>query len=357
MIRVALDTNALYTTTAGTARYVRGLRDALSHVAADLDVFELAWPVENFSYEQPLRSLKTVYRELVWTRFVGPRILQRGAPDVLHVTAQIAVPAPAAKRVVTLHDLAVIRHPERFRTWQRAQARRALAKLAAADRVICISRFTADEAMNLLDLPASKIAVVHNGCDFQSGDLKIVERAPAIDIPAKFFLFVGSLEPGKNLALLRQAYDIAEERKLDLPPLVIVGARWLGVADEGKPPANWAYLGRQPDEVLAYLYRRALALVFPSAYEGFGLPVAEAMTLGCPVICSALASLPEVAGDAALYAELNAASYLDVMVDLTRDDMAREQLRTRGINQARKFSWQKCASETADVYRSLVAGC
>ena len=353
-MRVALDTNALYVTKAGTARYIRGLRRGLARVP-QIEVLELAWRVENFDYRQPQRSLKTLYRELVWTPLVAPWRVRRLRADLLHGPAGSATAASCIKNVVTLHDLAVLRHPERFRRWQRVRGRRNIRHLAKADRVICISRFTADEAMKLTALPASKITVVYNGGDFHADGERVAECCPETHIPEQFFLFVGSLEPGKNLALLREVYRLAEDRGVEMPALVIVGVRWQGVGSEGQPPAGWIYLGGQPDEVLVYLYRRAVALVFPTKYEGFGLPVAEAMTLGCPVICSAVASLPEVAGDAALYAEQQPTCYLDAMTTLLKDASAREQMRAQGIMQAKQFSWARCAAETSEVYRAALA--
>jgi glycosyltransferase involved in cell wall biosynthesis len=155
--------------------------------------------------------------------------------------------------------------------------------------------------------------------------------------------------------LLRETYQLARSSGRALPPLVIVGARWAGVADEGPPPADWHYLGRQPDEALVYLYRRARALLFPSKYEGFGLPVAEAQTQGCPVICSRIASIPEVAGSAAVYSELTAAGYLEAMSRLVGETGLREELIRLGRIQAANFSWSRCAQETAAVYEAAAA--
>jgi alpha-1,3-rhamnosyl/mannosyltransferase len=222
--------------------------------------------------------------------------------------------------------------------------------LREVDRILCISQFTADEAMALLEIPARLLEVVYCGCDFHPEERLPSEQKPEFDLPAEFFLFVGSLEPGKNLALLRAVYELASARKESLPPLLVVGVRWAGVAGEGVPPAGWQYLGRQPDAVLQYLFRRALALVFPSKYEGFGLPVAEAMALGCPVVCSRVASLPEVGGDAACYAGLNAEEYLLAMRRIDRDREYREELRGKGREQAQQFSWPRCARETVEIY-------
>ena len=355
MIRIGIDTNGIYTTQAGVARYIRGLIRGLKHVVTgNISILEVAWDVENFGYRQPERALKTLYRELIWMKLVAPIKLRRHKVDLLHSTAGHWIcPPKGVKNVVTLHDLASFRYPERFRLWQRKSGQQAVARAVNADRVICISRFTADEAIRLLGLSPMRIDVVHNGCEFHPSEPAPVERGPSSPLPSDFFLFVGSLEPGKNLALLRGSYRLAHETGKPLPPLLIVGARWEGVRSEGKPPSDWHYLGRQPDEVLVCLYRRALGLVFPSKYEGFGFPVAEAMSLGCPVICSQVASLHEVGGDAALYSEMTSAAYLEAMIRLVRDGELRHELVEKGHAQSAKFSWSKCARETMEIYRQV----
>jgi glycosyltransferase involved in cell wall biosynthesis len=356
-MRVAIDTNALFTTQAGVSRHIRGLLGALRDLKApDLELVPLAWPVENFQYRQPQRALKTFYRELIWAKVAAPYRLAWARADLLHSPAGFLIRPPAGiPNVITLHDLAVIRFPQRFRRWQRSSTRRRLSQLRRARRVICISRFTAREAMELLALPAARLEVIHNGCDFMDPQRIPAEQKPVMGLPTEFFLFVGSLEPGKNLPLLREAYGLAESRGLRLPPLVIVGARWEGVGHEGQPPAGWHYLGRQPDEVLVYLYRRAAAFLFPTLYEGFGLPVLEAMSLGCPVICSPVASLPEVGGEAALFVEQTPSGYLTAMQTLAANPALRADLAGKGLVQARQFSWQRCAEQTLAVYRSALA--
>lgn len=353
MIRVAVDTNGLYTSQAGTSRYIRGLIKGISKLnAQSIEFSEVAWSVENFSFRQPQRALKTFYRELIWAKLIAPRLISDRCAGVFHSTASVmVVPRAGVKHVATLHDLAVIRHPERFRPWHKWSARKSLERLQTVDRVICISRFTADEALTLLRLPHDKIEVVYNGCEFHPDEVQPAEQAPDFQVPSEFFLFVGSLEPGKNLSLLNQVYRLAEKERIALPPLMVVGARWCGLATEGQPPDGWHYLGRQPDAVLIYLFRRAMALLFPSKYEGFGLPVAEAMALGCPVICSALTSLPEVGGNAALFTELNVRAYFQAMQKVAKDASLRDELMRRGLEQSVKFSWKRCAEETLSIYR------
>lgn len=354
MMRVAFDTNALYVSQAGTARYVRGLQTALAKLQCpDLEVCEFAWKVANFDYKQPTRAIKTFYRELIWGSFIAPARLKQAKVDILHSTLGPFVQPPTGIRlVVTLHDLAILRYPRRFRRWHRIGAQARLKKLQSADQIICVSQFTADEGMALLGLPARKLHVIHHGVD----DFDEVANLSASDIrfPDEFFLFVGSLEPGKNLRLLRETYLLAEQANRNLPPLVIIGARWVGVPGEGPPPKSWMYLGRQPDDVLRIAYKRAKALLFPSIYEGFGFPIVEAQMAGCPVICSSIASLPEVVGSGALFADLSAQAYLDAIWRLERESDLRDNLIREGKANAQRFTWARCAEATARVYRSAL---
>jgi len=345
-MKVLIDTNPLYTTRGGVARYVRGLWAGIRAIAPDIEIEELSWPVENLDYRQPARAWRTFRREVAWARMIAPRAA-RGA-DLLHQTALPLVPFITGPRhVVTLHDLALLRHPGRFRTWQRVTGIRRLQQVAKADRVIAVSRFTADEAIALLGISPGKLVVIHEGGLIESVP---VSAPAAISLPADFFLFVGALEPGKNLALLR---DIYASSSRPLPPLIVAGARWEGVEDEGPPPSGWQFLGHVSDLELVTLYQRARALLFPSKYEGFGLPLVEAMTLGCPVLCGPVASLPEVGGGAVALVELSVDAYGAAMHRLVHDENWRMDLRSAGLVQAGKYSWTKCAQETLEVYRSL----
>jgi glycosyltransferase involved in cell wall biosynthesis len=342
LMRVALDTNPLYASRAGVARYVQGLRQGLRDLApGELELQELGWAVENFGFAQPARALKTAWRELVWAPWVAPGRMRE--VDLVHHTFGPLLPFVRGPRhVMTLCDLALLRHPERYRAWHLRAGLRRLQRVKAADRVICISRFTADEAIALLGLPAAKLEVV------QLAPTLAAQEETVPGLPDEFYLFVGSLEPGKNLAFLNALW---REAGPALPPLVIVGARWTGVAGEGAPPANWIYLGHQSDAALRGLYRRAQALLFPSLYEGFGLPPLEAMAAGCPVICAPRASLPEVVGEAAAVVELETGRWRQALAAVGREP---EAWRERGRRRAAGFSWEKCARETVAVYRDVL---
>jgi len=353
-MKVALDTNGLYTTRAGVARYLLGLMQGFREMGPSApEIVPFAWPVFNLEYRQPARALKTAWRELVWANTAAPFRMLRLRPDVLHFACSGVFRHHALPTVATIHDVTALRFPAKFRPWQRLSAPHRLRRLAAADRIVCVSRFTADESVRLLGADPARIHVVYEGSVF-ADPREVSERPPEFNLPPSFFLFVGSLEPGKNLALLRETYVLAAARGVALPPLVIIGARWEGVAMEGAPPRGWIYAGRLDDDVLAYCYRRAEALLFPSLYEGFGLPVLEAMSLGCPVICAPVASLPEVGGNAPRYADLTPEAWLEAAQELMRDAAGRRQRIEEGRRQAARFSWKRCAEETAEAYAAAV---
>jgi alpha-1,3-rhamnosyl/mannosyltransferase len=184
-----------------------------------------------------------------------------------------------------VHDLAVLRHPQWFNRWTRSYSRRAVPRvLAAARRLIAVSEHTKRELVDLLGIPPQKITVVPNGVE----DV-FTREGPRAD--GDYALAVGTLEPRKNLARIAAAVD---------GELRVVGARgWGGV----EPPANVRWLGEVGDEELARLYRGARCLVYASLYEGYGIPVAEALACGCPVVTSAGSAMAELAGDDATYVD------------------------------------------------------
>lgn len=350
--RLAIDTTGMYTAQAGVARYIRGLLRGMEALGADAPaVTPVAWEVENFEYTQPQRALKTAYRELFWAPFIGPRAVRASHSEVfLSTSSAFVTPPKTVKSVVTIHDVVALRFPEKFRRWARLTGPARLRQAARADRIVCISQFTADEVMRLLEVPASKIDVVWNGCEFHPSQPLPPPEPLTPQAPDSFFLFVGSLEPAKNLELLRRTYLLAQSKGIHLPELLIVGARWEGVAREGESPKNWRYLGRISDGALVDLYRRALALVFPSLYEGFGLPLVEAMALDCPTICSPIASMKEIGADgASLFADQTPESFLKAMRSLEKNAAQRQELIEAGRRRVAPITWQRCAQETLNA--------
>jgi glycosyltransferase involved in cell wall biosynthesis len=254
-VRVALDVSPLVQTRAGTARYVQAL---LRH----LDVEPLRFPGTS--------RAATLARDALWYPSLG----LRGGVDVLHCPTFRGPPAARVPLVVTVHDLAVLRHPEWFNRWTRAYSRLAVPRVVrAAARVIAVSEATRRDLAELLEVDA---VVIPNGVE----DV-FTREGPAAE--GDYVLAVGTLEPRKNLARIAEACRGLELR--------VVGARGWGRVE---PPAGATFLGPVGDEELARLYRGARCLVYASLYEGYGIPVAEALACGCPVVTSAGSPMAEL---------------------------------------------------------------
>jgi glycosyltransferase involved in cell wall biosynthesis len=233
--------------------------------------------------------LGSVAADALWYPRLGA-----GAADVLHCPTFRGPFRSRAPLVVTVHDLAVLRHPEWFRGWSRTYSRLAVPRVVrAAERLIAVSQFTKRELVDLLAVEPGRVHVIPNGVETSFGP----EGRPA---DGDYVLAVGTLEPRKNLRRIAEAVD---------GELRVVGAPgWGGV----EPPANVTWLGRVDDDELAALYRGARCLVYASLYEGFGIPVAEALACGCPVVTTRDSAMAEIAGaDAAYVDPLDVASIRD----------------------------------------------
>jgi glycosyltransferase involved in cell wall biosynthesis len=320
-VRVAFDVSPLVQTQAGTARHVRGLLGALAH-RPELEIVPL-------SYGGPGR-VSTVLRDALWY----PIGMARGSDrfDVLHCPTFRGPYRARPPVVLTVHDLAVMRRPEAFRRWHRTTARAALEGARSATAVVAVSEFTKREVIELLDVSPERVHVVPNGVEplfTPDGDAA----------EGDYILAVGTLEPRKNLG------RVVEAARLAGVELRVVGARGWG----GIEVAGW--VGRVTDDELAALYRGARCVVYASLYEGFGLPVLEAMASGTPVVTSAGGATEEVAGGAAVLVEPTDAEAIAAGI---RDALARrDELVPRGLERARVFTWQRAADELEALWRRL----
>jgi glycosyltransferase involved in cell wall biosynthesis len=238
-----------------------------------------------------------------------------------------------------VHDLAVFRHPEAFNRWTRTYSPRVVPRvLAAARRIVAVSEFTRRELVDLLHVPTVKIRVVPNGVDDE-----FTEDGPAA--AGEYVLAVGTLEPRKNLQRLVEA-----ARRTDVE-LRVVGARGWGDVQVGGNGVRW--LGELSDDELARQYRGALCVAYPSLYEGFGIPVLEAMACGAPVVTSRGTAMEEVADGAAVL--VDASDPADLAAGIERAAAERDVLVPRGLERARAFRWDAIAAATVDVYREALA--
>jgi len=276
---------------------------------------------------------------------------------VPHYNVPLAWRGPVA---VTIHDLAPIALPETFtspikRRYARLLIENAVSRAAA---ILTVSNFTAAELQSRLHVDPARITVTYPGVD-------ISWPAPDPSHPCEpgaqpYFLFVGNAKPNKNLATLLTAFKTVQDQ---LPHRLIVAGRTggFGTGDDAVllqaqslgDRIQWS--GEIPDCELIALYRGATALVLPSLYEGFGLPLLEAMQLGCPVLSSNAASLPEIAADAALYFDpRDPAALAELLLQLAHPNPIAESLRQAGYRRVANFSYSRCADETAAVLNPLL---
>ena len=326
-MRVAIDVSPLAQTRAGTARYLKGL---VHELQLRDDVV-----VSTRSFGGGSR-LSTLARDGVWYPFLIGR--ERTA-DVLHCTTTAGPLRSRLPLVVTVHDLAVLRHPETFNRWTRTYSPYVVPRvLRAAQRVIAVSHFTRRELIELLGVPDEKIRVVPNAV----GD-EFTREGPSE--AGEYVLAVGTLEPRKNLARLVEAVG-----RTDLE-LRVVGARGWGEVDIRGNGVRW--LGEVDDAELARLYRGAACLAYPSLYEGFGIPVLEAMACGVPVVTTRGTAMEEVADGAAVL--VDARDPAEIAAGIERATTERDTLVARGLERARAFRWDAVAAATVDVYREAAA--
>jgi glycosyltransferase involved in cell wall biosynthesis len=320
--RVGIDVAPLVQTAAGTARHVRGLLGALEG--------RRGLELERLTFGGGGR-IATVARDAWWYP-VGLGRLARDL-DLLHCTTFRAPRRSRVPLVVTVHDLALLRHPEAFRAWHRRTGVQALrSAVRVADAIVAVSGFTRDELGALLDVPASKVRVVPNGVD-------PIFAPDGPSAPGSYVLGVSTLEPRKNLGA---AVAAAEHAGVELR--VVGAAGWGGVTVPG-------WLGRASDEELAGLYRGARCLVYPSLYEGFGIPVLEAMACGTPVVTSRGGATEEVAGGAAVL--VDAADPGSIAAGIVEAETRREELVALGLERARGFTWHHAADLIEALWREL----
>jgi glycosyltransferase involved in cell wall biosynthesis len=321
-MRVGVDISPLVQTRAGTSRHVRGLLTALR----DRPGLEL----ELLAHGGPGR-VSSVVRDAYWY----PAAIRRRAKglDVLHCTTfrgPLRSPVPI---VLTVHDLAILRAPEAFPRWHRLYGTAGLRRvLRAADAIVAVSEFTRREAVELTGVSEERVRVVPNGVD-----PVFTPDGPRAE--GDYVLSVGTLEPRKNLA---RAVEAAREAGVELR---VVGARgWGGVDVDG-------WVGEIPDSELAALYRGARSVLYPSLYEGFGLPVLEAMACGAPVVTSLDTAMAEIAGDAAVLVDPLDVSA--IAAGILAADARRDELSRAGLERAREFTWRRSADAVVELWREL----
>ncbi|MFP4580399.1 MAG: glycosyltransferase family 4 protein [Candidatus Sumerlaeia bacterium] len=303
-----------------------------------------------------------------WKRWQGPSWeFLAGPADVVHAPASILPPTRKARRVLTLHDCYFMRRPEHCHRLGGLYMRETLAgHINECDAVICVSDFTRSEAIELLGLDPRKAHVVHSGVD---GDLfRPVPEPECMEhlnknflLPLDYILTVATIEPRKNLSGLFSSY--AQLRKImdHSPQLVCVGdegfqtEETFEVLDKLGLRDHVFFTGYVDNYQLPFLYNMAALVAIPSIYEGFGLPLLEAMSCGAPLVVSDIPPFREVGGDGAVYAGVNDhAAWAQSMRRILESEGEKIELRRKGMARAALFNWRNTARQTLAVYEQLI---
>lgn len=279
--------------------------------------------------------------------------------DIIHcptVRAPFQRRPPGAKLVMTVHDLVPLTEPRSHRWHYRLYFRHALPRvLRMFDRMVCVSESTASDVRRFYRIGEDRLCVVPQGCRYD-GEQPMLESRHR----EKFVLAVGTLEPRKNIRRVIEAFVNLRRQSPDLVDrLVIAGSPGWGRGETQAAIRRHAdavqWLGYVDTDELRQLYRRAAMLAYPSLYEGFGLPVLEAMAMGCPVLTSNVSSLPEVGGEAAVYVDPHSVEQIAAgMRRVLEDAELRESMARKGAERARTMTWDRCAQMMVACYEEVL---
>lgn len=365
-LRIGIDGRAFASPAPGIRRYAAGLVRGLLALGEPIDVVALggrnssALPPGTGHVDEPPHPPTN----LGWTLVGIPRAARRARVDVVHAPAYTAPFWSPVPTVLTIHDVSYELHPQWY-PYRRDWARRAFYRCSAyaAAHILTVSAFSASEIVTAYRIPRERITVAPLGVDdaFEPGGGDPPGGLPA-GVAAPYLLHVGDLHERRNLSMLAEALFAARRQIGALPALslVLVGtdrgvaAGLRTMAERAGAPDALVHLTSIDERRLRALYRQAAAFVYPSVYEGFGLPLLEAMASGIPVIAADAASIPEVVGDAALLLDPRAReAWTQAIVDIAHDHGRRARMGEAGRRRASAFTWARTARLTLDVYRRV----
>ena len=367
-MRIGFDGTPLLGRKTGVGWYTHELIDAVALLAPEdeMIVFPISWRTARYlNLDPPHRPNVGVERKLaparplwaMWDRVPFPPVEWLVNCDVFHATNFIAPPSRKVPVVVTVHDIGFVHHPADVSPGVRRMARLLPQILSRAAAVVTVSEFTRNELLDWQPGLADRITVIPNGSHHRVAAVN--NGGPASGAP--YALMLGTLEPRKNLPLALDAISILRRRGIDLR-LVLAGGRsnlidlpaMLGERGLGSPEV--VCTGYIDDNRVASLMAGARMLVFPSLYEGFGMPLLEAMQSGVPVVAARAGASPETVGDAGLLVDpTDAEAFADAMAQLVFDDELRTTLVKAGKSRAAEFTWERAAAACLRLYRQVAA--
>jgi glycosyltransferase involved in cell wall biosynthesis len=358
---------------AGVSNYVEALLSHLGlidqqnrytiYTTRGLDRRALALPPNFVVRPSRLPTINPRVR-IPWEQLLAPLLLRLGHADVYHGVLNVVPLLCPVPSVVTIHDLSAFLFTQTFRKVNRVYTQWAI-KVACrrASRILAVSEFTKREIVRWLGVPPERIVVTYDACEarFAPPDPAALEAfRRRAGLPERFILFVSTLEPRKNVPMLLEAYARIADA-IDAPLIIGGGKGWLydeifakverlGLSDRVR------FAGFIPGEDLPLWYAAATVFTLPSLYEGFGMPLLEAMACGTPVVTTSSSSLPEVVGDAGITVPPTDAEALGAaLLRVLSDAELRAELRQRGLRQAQRFSWHATAERTLAAYRDAAA--
>ncbi len=321
-------------------------------------------PLNDLPEENKYFKYQYIPGKFLWSQIYLPLYLYRQKNiDVYFSPAHYLPRFCPVPQVVTIHDLAYLYFPDDFTKKDLWQLKNWTSfSIKKAKQIIAVSKTTKKDIVKNYQVEENKIRVIYNGYEKISQKLKVKSQKYNSKVKSKepFILFVGTIQPRKNLEVLVDAFDKFTQTNKNFK-LVIVGKKgWLyeNIFEKVKTinlEKKVIFTDYVTDEELIWFYKNAFCLVLPSFYEGFGIPVLEAMNFDCPVVASYSSSLPEIGGDASLYFDpKNPDDLLDKLNSLKQNQESRKELITKGRQRIKDFSWEKCGKETLDVILKTV---
>lgn len=367
-MRIGIDTNILTMDKAGPAVYTQELISCLKDIDRENTYIYFCYDSEFHRRNLLVRKVKNIILDTFWTQKILPDKLKKNRIDLLHCPAFKAPLKCGVPLIVTFYDLHILNNPKDYNSWLALYCKSMLGKIAkSADKIITISEFSKKDIIKTLSVPEKKVIVTYCGTDatfrvISDNELKNRIR-DKYNLNKKFILYVGAVQPRKNIPSLLMAYsEFKKKRTFDYDLVFVTSSGWrnksiFALINKFGLKNNIKFLKDTPRDDLVIIYNIAEFFVYPSFFEGFGMPVLEAMSCGCPVICSNTSSLPEVIGSAGITIDPNNSEELtNAMKDVANNNRLRQDLKQNGLQRSRMFSWTKCANQTLEVYKNVCSG-